>query len=71
MADPYENLANAIVLQAVKDYRDSKKKLKKHPNSEEAKRMIKDVTRFLLSDWLTALTTAPGKLILKKLEQEE
>ena len=29
MTDPYENLANAIVLQAVKDYRDALKRLKK------------------------------------------
>ena len=71
MVDPYENLANAIVLQAVKDYRDSKKKLKKHPNNEESKRIINDVTRFLLSDWITALTTVDGRLILKKLEMEE
>lgn len=71
MSDAYENLANAIVLQAVKDYRDSKKKIRKYPNSEETKRMINDVTRFLLSDWITALTTVDGKLILKKLEQEE
>ncbi len=71
MVDPYANLANAIVLQAVKDYRDSKKKLRKYPNSTESKKMINDVTRFLLSDWITALTTVDGKLILKKLEQEE
>ena len=33
MTDPYENLANAIVLQAVKDYRDSLKRLKKKPGN--------------------------------------
>ncbi len=71
MIDPYENLANAIVLQAVKDYRDAKKKLRKHPNSEDAKKMINDVIRFLLSDWIIALTTVDGSLILKKLEREE
>lgn len=71
MTYPYENLVNAIVLQAVKDYRDAKKKLKKYPNSVESKKMINDVTRFLLSDWITALTTVDGSLILKKLEQEE
>ena len=29
MTDPYENLANAIVLQAVKDWRSAVRKLKK------------------------------------------
>lgn len=28
MNDPYEKLANAIILQAVKDYRTARKKLK-------------------------------------------
>ena len=34
--DPYQNLANAIVLSAVKDYRDALKKLKKKPNNKLA-----------------------------------
>ena len=31
MTEPYQNLANAIILMAVKDYRDALKKLKKRP----------------------------------------
>ena len=34
MTDPYENLVNAIVLQAVKDYRDALKRLKKKPSNQ-------------------------------------
>jgi DNA/RNA-binding domain of Phe-tRNA-synthetase-like protein len=34
MTTPYENLANAIVLQAVKDYRDALKRLKKKPQQQ-------------------------------------
>ena len=33
MNDVYERLANAIILQAVKDYRLALKKLNKHPQS--------------------------------------
>ena len=40
MTDPYENLANAIVLQAVKDYRDSLKRLKKKPETISLKRRL-------------------------------
>ena len=36
MTDPYENLVNAIVLQAVKDYRDALKRLKKKPSNQAA-----------------------------------
>ena len=32
--DPYQNLANAIVLSAVKDYRDALKRLNKKPNNK-------------------------------------
>lgn len=31
MTDPYENLVNVIMLQAVKDYRDALKRLKRSP----------------------------------------
>ena len=37
MNSPYDELANAIILQAVKDYRDARKKLKKRPKNEDAK----------------------------------
>lgn len=69
--DPYENLANAIILQAVKDYRLARKKRKYHPKNKEAKLMIEDCERFFRSDWFTALTTVDGEALLKKLEEEE
>ena len=34
--DPYERLANEIILQAVKDYRDANKKLKKGRRNKDA-----------------------------------
>ncbi|NNJ31997.1 hypothetical protein [Lacrimispora defluvii] len=38
MTTPYENLANAIILMAVKDYRSALKKLKKRPNYNESQK---------------------------------
>ena len=35
MRENYENLANAIIIQAVKDYREAKTFLKKHPRTDE------------------------------------
>ena len=49
MSDPYENLANSIVLLAVKDYRDALKKLKKWPRNEAAQIMKAEVERFFRS----------------------
>lgn len=56
MNEPYENFKNAIVLQAVKDYRDSLKKLKKNPNNKSALYWKHDVERFFRSDWYAYLT---------------
>ena len=65
MNDPYEKLANAIFLQAVKDYRTARKKLKKYP-----KIMVEDCERFFRSDWFAALTGIDGQMLLKKLQEE-
>lgn len=70
MIENYEKLANAIILQAVKDYRAAKKKLKKQPTKKDAEIMVKDTERFFRSDWFTALTNVDGEVILRKLREE-
>lgn len=69
--DNYEKLANAIILQAVKDYRDARKKLKKRPKNEDAKLMVEDCEKFFCSDWFGVLTGIDGKALLRKLQEEE
>lgn len=59
MVNGYTELANAIIIQAVKDYR--------RAISPQVRRGIK---RFFLSDWFMILSDADGKRILKRLEQE-
>lgn len=71
MSDPYERLANAIILQAVKDYRTARKKLKRYPKNKDAKLMIEDCEKFFRSDWFTALTSVDGQMLLTKLQEEE
>lgn len=56
----YEELANAIIIQATKDYRNT--------NSPQVKNEIK---RFFKSEWFRMLTKVDGDMILKKLELEE
>lgn len=70
MSDPYEDLANAIVLLAVKDYRDALKKLMKYPRHESAKHTKAEVERFLRSDWYRELTAVEPEIILRKLKEE-
>ena len=71
MTDPWENLANAITLQAVKDYREARKKHKKRPKNEDAKLMIADCEAFFRSDWFKALTELDDEMLLRKLQEEE
>ncbi len=71
MIGSYENLANAIVLLAVKDYRSARKRQKYHPKNKEAKLIIEDCERFFRSDWFGVLTSVDGKALLRKLKEEE
>ena len=70
MNDPYERLANAIVLKAVKDYRHAQKRLKKHPENEDALYTKLEVERFFRSDWYTLLTTVDPETLITKLNKE-
>lgn len=70
MKDGYEELANAIVLQAVKDWRKAVKTLKKRPRYAAAKQMKEECERFFRSEWFEELTSVDGSVILRKLKQE-
>ncbi len=71
MISSEERIANAIILQAVKDYRNARKKLKKRPKNKDAKLMVEDCERFFCSDWFEALSEVDGKMLLRKLQEEE
>ena len=49
--DFYTDLANAIIIQAVKDYRNALKTLKRYPRSEPAKAVVAEVEEFFRSEW--------------------
>lgn len=70
MSDPYENLANSIVLLVVKDYRDALKKLKKWPRNEAVQIMKAEVERFFRSAWYRELTSVDGEYLISKLQAE-
>lgn len=70
MSDPYENLANSIILLAVEDYRGALKKLKKWPRNESAKIMKDEVERFFRSAWYRELTSVDGEYLISKLQAE-
>lgn len=66
----FEDLANAIIVMAIRDYRVAKKVLKRHPKNDTAKKMVKEVEQFLLSAWYAQLTKVDGARLLKSLQQD-
>ena len=66
----YEGLANAIIVQAVKDYRSAQEKLKENPESKFLQNNIRRIGKFFRSDWFKVLSHADGPAILKRLEEE-
>jgi len=70
MNDSYERLANAIVLQAVKDYRFAMKRLAIYPRNDSALYTKLEIERFFRSDWYTLLTTVDPETLIKRLNEE-
>lgn len=68
--DPYEALANAIVLQAVKDYRRALKSYVRNPSNNSARYKKESLERFFLSEWYRLLTHIDGEMLIEKLNQE-
>ena len=66
----YENLANAIITQAVKDYRRAHRKLKEEPDDTKALKTVDEVERFFRSGWFGRLTALDGNRILGRLKEE-
>lgn len=70
MQNNYENLANAIVLQATRDYRVALKCLRRNPNNKNVEIEADDIERFFHSQWYQALTSIDGEYLIKRLREE-
>ena len=68
--DPYERLANAIILNAVADYRAALKKIKRNPKSKAAIDEALQLEKFFGSSWYQQLTSVDGKFLIRKLQDE-
>lgn len=66
----YENLANAIILQAVKDYRMVRRCLKNNPRDKVSLSDKNEIERFLRSQWFAALTKVDGEMLIVSLNPE-
>lgn len=67
-------LANAIIIQAVDDYREARKELKYHRLTKEERKIhnetLEEVEEFFLGDWFKDLTNLDGAKLFERLKNE-
>jgi hypothetical protein len=63
----YHALAQAIILQAIKDFKPAYLRLKHRPDDKTATARVKEITQFFCSDYFCLLSDADGPTLLKRL----
>jgi len=67
--EAFENLANAIVLSAVKDYKRALLHLKRNPDSAAAKRAVEREEKFFYGPWYEMLTDLDPSYLIRKMKE--
>ena len=70
MNENWEKLAQAIILQAVEDYRKCRRLVRRKPGQVDAQKMIREVEYFFRSDWYKQLSDTDGNQIIEQLRRE-
>lgn len=68
--NPYQNLANAVVLQAVDDYRRALRDKPCYGHYGSSEEMIRDCEKFFNSNYFQLLTKCDGEYLIYKLKEE-
>ena len=66
--EAFENLANAIILQAVKDYRRALSGCQ--VDERDSKSVIEQCETFFRSEWFRGLTDVDGEYLIKTIRKE-
>ena len=66
----YRELAAAIVLQAVKDYRTAIRRRRRHPGNKGARMRIREIERFFRSEWYGQLSDVEPDEMIRTLRKE-
>ena len=69
LQENWEDLANAIVVQAVKDYASAYRRLLRRPNNRLAQKEITELERFFYGTWYAALTDLSPIYLIAKLRE--
>ena len=68
--ESYENLANAIIIRAVKDYRKALRALSLCPSNRSAQYEARDIERFFRSSYFQTLTDLNPETLISRLNEE-
>ncbi len=68
-SDPYEDLANAIIVQAVSDYRTALKAIKKDRRAP-GRKTVRECENFFRSKWFGVLTSVDPEYLMRKIREE-
>ena len=69
--DPYEEIANAIVIQACKDYKKAyKQSLRRSGIVGEADEELAELEEFFRSEWYKKLTEVDGEYLMERIRNE-
>lgn len=65
----WQDLANAIILRAVEDYRQAQNQNRKRPHKSETEMKIQEIEQFFCSEWFCVLTPLDGVQLLHDLKK--
>ena len=69
--NPYENLANAIIIQACKDYRKAYKRyLRRYRSTDKPDSELVELELFFRSAWYKCLTAIDGEYLMDRINKE-
>ncbi len=63
----WEDLANAVIIQAIEDYGHALRCIKRHPENEAAQRDADRLERFFYGQWFELLTNMEPNYLLPRL----
>ena len=66
----YQDLANAVVTHAAKDYKYYHKRIEKNPEDDYAKHEVREIEAFFSSKWMKRLINIDGDEILARIKGE-
>ena len=67
--NPYSRLANAIIIQAFKDYKTILQKWRRYPENAKISQTKTEVEEFFRSEWFSMLTKLDGETLMVRMQE--